>query len=228
MPPKKHLNKGIRRANLGNQEQAKKSIADRENRVRTTRFLLTINPNKKYKLNEDGSVPPEYEQYQKDFIQTIDNAISGEHIEEWFTGDLKKKGGIISGETSKYDIKSTETEGQLEVGTKVGRLHAHIIMKVKHTGKLQIDPNKVQDYFQEALGVYTNGKKVYVNVKHIPDAVGNVYSYLGKTIQNEPQLEEETEKKLEKLFKKNKNSTDEEETEHLGQEIYDQLNKLKI
>ena len=104
-----------------------------------TNFLLTINTNQQYKEDDDD--------LQND-IEVFDGSVKEllNNIEQY----------IKLPETDKWDdhfIKDIDIDYVLERGQKKGQLHIHILFKIKHLTKIQLNYDKIKDKIKTDLGL---------------------------------------------------------------------------
>ena len=95
-----------------------------------TNFLLTINTNQQYKDDDE---------HLKDDIEIFDASIKEllNNIDQY----------INLPETDKWDdhfIKDFDIDYVLERGQKKGQLHIHILFKIKHFTKIQLNSDKIK------------------------------------------------------------------------------------
>ena len=104
-----------------------------------TNFLLTINTNQKYKdddenLQNDTDV---FDESIKDFLNNIDQYINLPETDKW---------------DDKF-IKDFDIDYVLERGQKKGQLHIHILFKIKHFTKIQLNYDKIKEKIKLDLGL---------------------------------------------------------------------------
>ena len=130
-----------------------------------TNFLLTINTNQQYKendkhLNDDISI----------FETTINDILN--HIDEYIN---LPQGDKWDDET----IKDVDIDYTIERGLKKGQLHIHIMFKIKHFTKVQLNYDKIKKQICDDLGL----KNIYVYNRLLkPNDSDNVQDYLNKYI----------------------------------------------
>ena len=124
-------------------------------------FLLTINTNQQYKTND---------QHLKNDIEFFENTIKNilNNIDQYINiGD-------------KWDddfIKDVDVDYIIERGTKKGQIHAHILIKIKHLSKIQLDYKKIKTKIQKDLGL----PSIYLNNRLIKNSGSdNIVDYLNK------------------------------------------------
>ena len=102
-------------------------------------FLLTINTNMQYK---------EDDKHLKDDIEIFDHTINQvlNNVDEY----------INLPENDKWDdntIKNVDIDYTIERGLKKGQLHIHIMFKIKHFTKIQLNYNKIKEKICNDLGL---------------------------------------------------------------------------
>jgi predicted AAA+ superfamily ATPase len=126
-------------------------------------FLLTINTNMQYK---------EDDKHLKDDIEIFDHTINQvlNNVDEY----------INLPENDKWDddtIKNVDIDYTIERGLKKGQLHIHIMFKIKHFTKIQLNYNKIKEKICNDLGL----KNVYMYNRLLrPNDSDNVQDYLNK------------------------------------------------
>jgi light-regulated signal transduction histidine kinase (bacteriophytochrome) len=128
-------------------------------------FLLTINTNMQYK---------EDDKHLKDDIEIFDHTINQvlNNVDEY----------INLPENDKWDdntIKNVDIDYTIERGLKKGQLHIHIMFKIKHFTKIQLNYNKIKEKICNDLGL----KNVYMYNRLLrPNDSDNVEDYINKYI----------------------------------------------
>ena len=112
---------------------------ERNIKPKQSNFLLTINTNQQYKEDDEGL---------KNDIEVFDVSVkeSLNNIEQY----------INLPETDKWDdhfIKDIDIDYVLERGQKKGQLHIHILFKIKHLTKIQLNYDKIKDKIKTDLGL---------------------------------------------------------------------------
>ena len=126
-------------------------------------FLLTINTHMQYK---------EDDKHLKDDIEIFDHTINQllNNVDEY----------INLPENHKWDddtIKNVDIDYTIERGLKKGQLHIHIMFKIKHFTKIQLNYNKIKEKICNDLGL----KNVYMYNRLLrPNDSDNVQDYLNK------------------------------------------------
>ena len=130
-----------------------------------TNFLLTINTNQQYKDNDE---------HLKDDIEIFDASIKEllNNIDQY----------INLPETDKWDdhfIKDFDIDYVLERGQKKGQLHIHILFKIKHFTKIQLNYDKIKNKIKDDLGL----KNIYMQNKLIKMSNNDsIVDYLNKFV----------------------------------------------
>ena len=130
-----------------------------------TNFLLTINTNQQYKDDDE---------HLKDDIEIFDASIKEllNNIDQY----------INLPETDKWDdhfIKDFDIDYVLERGQKKGQLHIHILFKIKHFTKIQLNYDKIKNKIKDDLGL----KNIYMQNKLIKMSNNDsIVDYLNKFV----------------------------------------------
>jgi len=136
---------------------------ERNIKPKQSNFLLTINTNMQYK---------EDDKHLKDDIEIFDHTINQvlNNVDEY----------INLPENDKWDdntIKNVDIDYTIERGLKKGQLHIHIMFKIKHFTKIQLNYNKIKEKICNDLGL----KNVYMYNRLLrPNDSDNVQDYLNK------------------------------------------------
>ena len=104
-----------------------------------TNFLLTINTNQQYK-DDDENLQNDIEVFDttiKEILNSIDQYINLPETDKW---------------DDKF-IKDFDIDYVLERGQKKGQLHIHILFKIKHFTKIQLNYDKIKEKIKLALGL---------------------------------------------------------------------------
>ena len=104
-----------------------------------TNFLLTINTNQQYK-DDDENLQNDIEVFDesiKDLLNNIDQYINLPETDKW---------------DDKF-IKDFDIDYVLERGQKKGQLHIHILFKIKHFTKIQLNYDKIKEKIKLDLGL---------------------------------------------------------------------------
>ena len=126
-------------------------------------FLLTLNTNMQYK---------EDDKHLKDDIEIFDGCINEllNNVDQY----------IKLPETDKWDdntIKNVDIDYTIERGTKKGQLHIHIMFKIKHFTKIQLNYEKIKKKICDDLGL----NNIYCYNRLLkPNDSDNVQDYLNK------------------------------------------------
>ena len=104
-----------------------------------TNFLLTINTNQQYK-DDDENLQNDIEVFDttiKEILNNIDQFINLPETDKW---------------DDKF-IKDFDIDYVLERGQKKGQLHIHILFKIKHFTKIQLNYDKIKEKIKLDLGL---------------------------------------------------------------------------
>ena len=104
-----------------------------------TNFLLTINTNQQYK-DDDKDLQNDIEVFDttiKEMLNSIDQYINLPETDKW---------------DDKF-IKDFDIDYVLERGQKKGQLHIHILFKIKHFTKIQLNYDKIKEKIKLDLGL---------------------------------------------------------------------------
>ena len=104
-----------------------------------TNFLLTINTNQQYK-DDDENLQNDIEVFDttiKEIFNSIDQYINLPETDKW---------------DDKF-IKDFDIDYVLERGQKKGQLHIHILFKIKHFTKIQLNYDKIKEKIKLDLGL---------------------------------------------------------------------------
>jgi len=138
---------------------------ERNVKPKQTNFLLTINTNQQYK-EDDENLQNDIEVFDESVKELLNN------IEQY----------INLPETDKWDdnfIKDIDIDYVLERGQKKGQLHIHILFKIKHLTKIQLNYDKIKEKIKTDLGL-TN---IYMQNKLLKMSNNdNIVDYLNKYV----------------------------------------------
>jgi len=126
-------------------------------------FLLTINTNQQFKENDE---------HLKDDIEIFDHSINQllNNIDDY----------VKLPENDKWDdatIKNVDIDYTIERGGKRGQLHIHIMFKIKHFTKIQLNYDKIKKKICDDLGL--NNVYMYNRLLR-PNESDNVEDYINK------------------------------------------------
>ena len=128
-------------------------------------FLLTINTNQQYK-DEDKHLNDDIEIFDHTINQLLNN------VDAY----------IKLPENDKWDdetIKNVDIDYTIERGTKKGQLHIHIMFKIKHHTKIQLNYDKIKKKICDDLGL----NNVYMYNRLLkPNDSDNVQDYINKYV----------------------------------------------
>lgn len=131
-------------------------------------FLITINTNYRPKLTPDS----------KDVGKVLSKAINKLNTHENLTKIITLDGT----DTYAASIKKIKAQFAVEIGQnpKGRRIHAHLILQVDHTSRIQINIPVLREVVDGLLDDPRIKKPVYVNVKYTPSG-RSVEDYIKKT-----------------------------------------------
>ena len=147
----------------GNIQDLKKVI--KNVKPKQSNFLLTLNTNQQFK---------EDDKHLKDDIEIFDGCINEllNNVDQY----LKLP------ETDKWDedtIKDVNIDYTIERGLKKGQLHIHIMFKIKHFTKVQLNYDKIKKKICDDLGL----NNIYCYNRLLkPNDSDNVQDYLNKYV----------------------------------------------
>jgi len=130
-----------------------------------TNYLLTINTNQQYKENDENL---------ENDIEIFDNTIKSilNNIDEY----IKLPDGDV---WSDKLIKECDIDYTIERGTKKNQLHIHIMMKIRHFTRVQLDYTKIKSKITSDLGL----NNVYMYNRLLkPNESDNVNDYINKYV----------------------------------------------
>lgn len=144
----------------GNIQKLDKTI--KNEKIKNSTFLLTINTNCSYKEN-DKNLENDIEVFDeliKNVLNNIDTYIKPDNF------DYEK-------------IKTADIDYTIERGGERGFIHCHILLNFSHTTKIQLDVNLIKQKIINELGL----KNVYINNKLIKNYQNqNILSYINKYV----------------------------------------------
>ena len=148
------------KGNIQNIEKKVKNIKPKQ-----SNFLLTLNTNQQFKEND---------KHLKDDIEIFDGCINEllNNVDQY----------IKLPETDKWDeatIKDVNIDYTIERGLKKGQLHIHIMFKIKHFSKIQLNYDKIKKKICDDLGL----NNIYCYNRLLkPNDSDNVQDYLNKYV----------------------------------------------
>jgi hypothetical protein len=128
-------------------------------------FLLTLNTNQQFKDDDP---------HLKDDIEIFDSCISEllNNVDQY----------VKLPETDIWDdntIKNVDIDYTIERGTKKGQLHIHIMFKIKHFTRIQLNYDKIKKKICDDLGL----NNIYCYNRLLkPNDSDNVQDYLNKYV----------------------------------------------
>ena len=147
----------------GKVQDLKKVI--KNEKPKQTNFLLTINSNQQYKdddkhLDDDIEI---FNNYINQLLNNIDGYIKLPENETW----------------NDKLIKSCDIDYTIERGTKKGQLHIHIMFKIRHFTKIQLNYDKIKKKICDDLEL----NNVYIYDRLLkPNESDNVDDYINNYI----------------------------------------------
>ena len=152
-------------------------------------YLVTINTNQQYKDDKENL---------KNDVAIFDDIINNvlNDIENY----IKLPEGITFDQPH---IQNCDVDYVVEVGTIRSQIHVHIMIKITHFTRVQLDYVKLKNTIKTKLGL----KNIYMQSKLLrPSASDNILDYLAKFTNNNNTTKPKAEKveKAEKLDKKTK------------------------
>ena len=148
------------KGNIQNLEKVIKNIKPKQ-----SNFLLTLNTNQQFKVDDP---------HLKDDIEIFDESISKllNNIDQFIK--------LPEGDTwNDKLIKDCDIDYTIERGLNKGQLHIHIMFKIKHFTKIQLNYDKIKKQICDDLGL----KNIYCfNRLFKPNQSDNVEDYLNKYI----------------------------------------------
>lgn len=133
---------------------AKKAKTENSKRLKSSNFLLTINPNKKYELDTE-EIQTAVANLQKAGEEFLEEKVFSQAVRFLVSGDSWDKPGII---------QSSHTKAVIERGDIEKRVHLHVTISIEHYSMVQINTAWVKEWFSKKLGM-----PMYVNIKFFPD-----------------------------------------------------------
>ncbi len=147
----------------GKVQDLKKTI--KNIKPKQSNFLLTLNTNMQYK---------EDDKHLKDDIEIFDGCINEllNNVDQY----------IKLPETDQWNedtIKNCDIDYTIERGTKKGQLHIHIMFKIKHFTRIQLNYDKIKTKICDDLGL----KNIYCYNRLLkPNDSDNVQDYINKYV----------------------------------------------
>jgi len=144
----------------GNVQKLDKKI--KNEKIKNSTFLLTINTNQSYKQND----------------KHLDNDI--EIFDELINNILNNIDTYIKTDSFDYEkVKTADIDYAIETGNERGYLHCHILLNFSHTTKIQLDVNLIKQKIINELGL----KNIYIQNKLIKNYQNqNILSYINKYV----------------------------------------------
>jgi hypothetical protein len=144
------------------QDMAKK---EKNIKPKQSNFLLTINTNQQYK-DDDEHLDNDIEVFDstiKDLLNNVEQYINLPEMDKW----------------DDQFIKDIDIDYVLERGQKKEQLHIHILFKIKHHTKIQLNYDKIKNKITTDLGLHN----VYMQNKLLKMSTNdNIVDYLNKYV----------------------------------------------
>ena len=138
---------------------------EKNEKPKQTNFLLTINSNQQYK-DDDKHLENDIEIFDGSINQLLNN------IDDY----IKLPDGVNWNDKT---IKSCDIDYTIERGTKKGQLHIHIMFKIRHFTKIQLNYDKIKHKICDDLEL----NNVYMYNRLLkPNESENVEDYINKYI----------------------------------------------
>lgn len=118
---------------------------EKKERSKLSCFLLTVSTNQRYR--EDDKFKESDAEILEDIVKDILSDLPA-----YIT--IKKEGDVWNKET----IESVDIDYACEFGPKTEALHAHMLIKIKHRSKVQLNLQKIKQKIIDELGV----KNIYM------------------------------------------------------------------
>ena len=148
-----------RRQNL---EKAEKNIKPIH-----SNFLITLNLNQQYHKDEHKANLEGDMSYFDDTINKFLNSIEN---------FIRLPSGVQYNDDTVKDIAADYV---VELGNIKKQVHTHIMLKVKHHTRIQLNFQKIKEFFKKEMGL----KNIYLQAKLLrPSASDNIVDYLEKMV----------------------------------------------
>ena len=144
----------------GNVQKLDKTI--KNEKIKNSTFLLTINTNQSYKEND---------KHLDNDIEIFDDCVNNilNNIDKY----IKTDGFDVE------RVKDANIDYSVEIGTERRFIHCHILLNFSHTTRIQLDVNLIKQKIINELGL----KNVYINNKLIKNYQNqNILSYINKYV----------------------------------------------
>ena len=134
----------------------------KKDQTKQSNFYLTINLNQGY--NDD-------DEHLGDDTEIFDGLLSGmlNHINDY----INLPNGV---EWNDDNIKDVDVDYVIEKGNTQKRLHAHMLIKIKHNTNVKLNFPKIKKYICESLGL----KNIYMNNMMSRANNDNILQYIDK------------------------------------------------
>ena len=128
-------------------------------------FLLTLNTNQQFK-EDDPQLKDDIEIFDtciSELLNNVDQYIKLPDTDQW----------------NEDTIKNVDKDYTIERGTKKGQLHVHIMIKIKHHTRIQLNYDKIKKKICDDLGL----NNIYCYNRLLkPNDSDNVQDYLNKIV----------------------------------------------
>jgi len=132
---------------------------------KSSSFLLTLNTNQQFK-EDDKHLKDDIEIFDgciNELLNNVDQYLKLPETDQW----------------NEETIKNVDIDYTIERGTKKGQLHVHIMFKIKHFTKIQLNYDKIKKKICDDLGL----KNIYCYNRLLkPNDSDNVQDYLNKYV----------------------------------------------
>lgn len=168
-----------------------------ERRLKSTAFMITVNTNKTpyafgYRSSIDSPDPLRFREDIAARLEVMFDAYARDHLDFWQVykrkngnvnstyhwGNVTGTGSVVSG-TSERLLEHVDIYIALEVGKKYHRLHAHIMVDVKHRGKLKVNVATICNQLRRVRHVATARVSSIINL-FTGDRRVNIFNYVNK------------------------------------------------
>jgi hypothetical protein len=135
-------------------DNTEKKKRGRKSEEKLSTFLITINPN----------------QIKKENVKLLKNCVEKfyENIEDY----VKLK-------SEKVNITKISCDSSIEKGDKRTSYHAHLLVKIFHSGKIHMDLEKLRAFLDKEIPLGLD-KNVYLSVKFVNDPTFTIRQYFRK------------------------------------------------
>lgn len=153
----------------------------------------------------------------EDFGQSLEDIFTDRTIRSWLKGTDDGKHNFKGWDAEDLDgkvvdIKMPTGEFAVEIAPRTKRIHAHILIEIKHMASIQLDWEKMRDDIQEKLPDNLkppDGKLIYLHISSVP-TVNYVLDYIRKEKQ-QPTVDAEEIKDLADQYGRHRINDDDED-----------------